>query len=165
MVNIVAGQLAGAPIKYFADWTERVAKGELPKTKPTRPQGLERNIVVTTWDCGNPKKYLHDLIASDRRYPTVNAYGPVFGSPEYSTDVIPILDPTTHTVTVNTGGGQSHTDLAWQVVAGSDYFFTHNISGFIEYKYLDYTSTQIDTNHDRDLGQHLLGAGVRFFFH
>src|SRR5215475_12593474 len=99
MVNIIAGQLAGAPIKYFADWTERVAKGELPKTKPTRPQGLERNIVVTTWDWGNPKKYLHDLIASDRRYPTVNAYGPVFGSPEYSTDIIPILDPKTHTVT------------------------------------------------------------------
>src|SRR6516165_5387410 len=94
-----ASQFAGAPIKYFADWTERVAKGELPKTKPTRPQGLERNIVVTTWDWGNPKKYLHDLIASDRRYPTVNAYGPVFGSPEYSTDVIPILDPKTHTVT------------------------------------------------------------------
>src|SRR5947207_6511096 len=48
MVNIMAGQLAGAPIKYFADWTERVAKGELPKNKPARPQGLERNVVVTT---------------------------------------------------------------------------------------------------------------------
>ena len=99
MVNILAGQLAGAPIKYFADWTERVAKGELPKTKPTRPQGVERNVVVTTWDWGDPKKYLHDLIASDRRDPTVNAYGPLFGQPEYSTDVLPILDPKTHTVT------------------------------------------------------------------
>jgi len=99
MVNILAGQLSGAPIKYFADWTERVAKGELPKTKPTRPQGVERNVVVTTWDWGDPKKYLHDLIASDRRDPTVNAYGPLFGQPEYSTDVLPILDPKTHTVT------------------------------------------------------------------
>ena len=45
------------------------------------------------------KQYLHDLIASDRRHPTVNAYGPLFGSAEYSTDVIPILDPRTHTVT------------------------------------------------------------------
>src|SRR5881296_2460491 len=71
-----------------------------------------------------------------------------------------LVNPTTGTVTVNTGGGQSHADLAWQVVAGSDYFFTPKISAFIEYKYLDYTSTQIDTNHDRDLGQHLLGAGV-----
>jgi opacity protein-like surface antigen len=76
-----------------------------------------------------------------------------------------IVDPVTGRVPVNTGGGQSHADLAWQVVAGSDYFFTQNMSAFIEYKYLDYTSTQIDTNHSRDLGQHLLGAGVRFFFH
>ena len=105
MVNILAGQLSGAPIKYFADWTERVAKGELPKTKPTRPQGVERNVVVTTWDWGDPKKYLHDLIASDRRDPTVNAYGPLFGQPEYSTDVLPILDPKTHTVTNFQGAG------------------------------------------------------------
>ena len=35
---------------YFADWTDRIAKGELPHAKPPRPQGVERNIVVTTWD-------------------------------------------------------------------------------------------------------------------
>ena len=45
------------------------------------------------------KQYLHDLIASDRRNPTVNAYGPLFGAPEYSTDTMPILDPKTHSVT------------------------------------------------------------------
>src|SRR5437899_180099 len=76
-----------------------------------------------------------------------------------------VVNPVTGTVPINTGGGQSHADLAWQVVAGSDYFFTPNISAFIEYHYLDYTSTQIDTNESRDLGQHLVGAGVRFFFH
>ena len=76
-----------------------------------------------------------------------------------------LVDPVTGRVPVNTGGGESHTDLAWQVVAGSDYFFTQNMSAFIEYKYLDYTSTQIETNQSRDLGQQLLGAGVRFFFH
>ena len=99
MVTPLAGPLGGAPYKYFGDWTDRIAKGELPHAKPPRPQGVERNIVVTTWEWGDPKKYLHDLIASDRRYPTVNAYGPLFGSPEYSTDVYPILDPRTHTVT------------------------------------------------------------------
>ena len=82
--------------RYLADWTDRVAKGELPHTKPTRPQGAERNIVVTTWDWLDDKHYLHDLIASDRRFPTVNAYGPVYGSTELSVDVIPILDPKTH---------------------------------------------------------------------
>ena len=45
--TILAGQLGGAPIKYFGDWTDRIAKGELPHAKPTRPQGVERNIVVT----------------------------------------------------------------------------------------------------------------------
>jgi len=100
MVNIIAGQLAAVPIKYYADWTDRIGKGELPHSKPERPQGVERNIVVTTWDWADEKHYLHDLISSDRRYPTVNAYGPVYGSPEYATDMIPILDPKTHKVTI-----------------------------------------------------------------
>ena len=76
-----------------------------------------------------------------------------------------LVDPVTGRVAIDNGGGQSHADLAWQVVAGSDYFFTQNMSAFIEYKYLNYTSTQIETNDDRDMGQQLLGAGVRFFFH
>jgi hypothetical protein len=99
MVSTLAGSLGGVPFRYLADWTDRIAKGELPHAKPMRPQGIERNIVVTIWEWGNPKKYLHDLISSDRRYPTVNAFGPLYGSPEYSTDVYPILDPRTHTVT------------------------------------------------------------------
>jgi hypothetical protein len=98
MVNPL-GALGGLPFKYFGDWTDRVAKGELPRAKPKRPEGVERNIVVTSWEWGDPKKYLHDLIASDRRNPTVNAFGPVYGSPEYATDLMPILDPKTHKVT------------------------------------------------------------------
>src|SRR5438309_7613120 len=99
MLNPLTGVLGGVPFKYFGDWTDRIAKGELPHSKPPRPQGVERNIVVTTWEWGGSKTYLHDLIASDRRYPTVNAYGPLYGPPEYATDVYPILDPQTHTVT------------------------------------------------------------------
>jgi opacity protein-like surface antigen len=78
---------------------------------------------------------------------------------------VEVVDPVTGRVPINTGGGRNHADLAWDVVAGSDYFFTPNFSAFIEYKFLDYTSTQIDTRQDRDLRQQLLGAGVRFFFH
>jgi hypothetical protein len=99
MTNQLAGTFAGAPFKYYAEWTDRIAKGELPAERPKRPEGLERNIVVTTWEWLTDKQYLHDLIASDRRNPTVNAYGPLFGSPEYSTDIMPILDPRTHKVT------------------------------------------------------------------
>ena len=79
--------------QLYGDWTDRIAKGELPFARPQRPQGVERNIVVTLRDWMNEKQYLHDLIASDRRYPTVNAHGPLFGSPEYSSDDIPVLDP------------------------------------------------------------------------
>src|SRR5207302_455367 len=96
--NRIAGQFGGAPYKYFGDWTDRVAKGELPKAKPPRPTGVERNIVVTTWDWSTPDKYMHDLIASDRRNPTVNANGPLYGSPEYATDNSPVLDPKTNKV-------------------------------------------------------------------
>ncbi len=78
---------------------------------------------------------------------------------------VEVVDPVTGRVPINTGGGRSHADLAWQVVAGSDYFFNPQWSAFIEYKFLNYTSTQIDTNQNRDLRQHLVGAGVRYFFH
>jgi hypothetical protein len=98
MTNRIAGQLGGAPYKYFGDWTDRVAKGELPKAKPARPAGVERNLVVTTWDWSTPDKYLHDLISSDRRNPTVNANGPLYGAPEYATDNMPVLDPKTNKV-------------------------------------------------------------------
>ena len=98
MFTALIKDLGGAPLPYFADWTNRISKGELPDAKPERPQGVERNIVITTWDWLDEKHYLHDLISSDRRNPTVNGYGPLYGSAEHSTDLIPILDPKTHTV-------------------------------------------------------------------
>src|SRR4029434_3368994 len=97
MMNRLAVQLGGVPFKYFGDWTDRVAKGELPKNKPPRPSGVERNVVVTTWDWSTPDKYLHDLISSDRRNPTVNANGPLYGAPEYSNHNMQILDSKTST--------------------------------------------------------------------
>lgn len=86
----------------YGDWTDRIAKGELPFATPPRPQGVERNIVVTLRDWMDDKHYLHDLIASDRRVPTVNAYGKLFGSPEYSSDVLPMLDPVKNVATTFT---------------------------------------------------------------
>jgi hypothetical protein len=98
MISQLGDRLGGAPFQYLADWTDRVAKGELPFAKPKRPEGAERNVVVTWWEWSQPERYLHDLISSDRRDPTVNSYGPLYGSPEYSTDSMPILDPKTHKV-------------------------------------------------------------------
>jgi hypothetical protein len=72
MVNPLAGQLGGAPFKYFANWTDCIANGELPHATPPRPQGVERKLVVTEWDWSRPDKYLHDLISSDKWEPTIN---------------------------------------------------------------------------------------------
>jgi hypothetical protein len=93
------GALQGVPFKYFADWTDRIAAGELPHEDPPRPSGLERNLVLTVRDWADPKVYLHDLSGTDERNPTVNANGPLFGAPELSTDEFPILDPVTNTDT------------------------------------------------------------------
>jgi len=99
MIAIAGGQLAGLPLRYLADWTDRIAAGELPKARPARPRGLERNIVVTVRDWANEKVYMHDLSSTDRRNPTVNAYGKLYGAPELSTDEFPILDPVENTAT------------------------------------------------------------------
>ncbi len=99
MVNNIGSLDTQVALKNFADWTDRIAAGELPKSKPQRPQGVERNVVVTLWDWGDAKTYLHDEIATDKRNPTVNAYGKIYSATEDSTDNLPILDPKTHTVT------------------------------------------------------------------
>ncbi len=77
----------------YADWTDRIARGEMPAAAPARPQGRERNIVITMWDYGTPKTYLHDEIASDKRNPTVNANGPIYGATEESTQFLPVVNP------------------------------------------------------------------------
>jgi len=84
-------------LELFGAWTDRIAAGELPASQPARPQGVERNVVITLWDWAGPKSYLHDEIATDRRHPTVNANGPLYGSPEESSNFVPILDPVRNT--------------------------------------------------------------------
>lgn len=82
--------------ELYGDWTDRIAAGELPKSKPSRPQGVERNVVVTVWDWSNPKAYLHDEISTDKRNPTINPNGLIYGATELSTDLVPVLDPVRH---------------------------------------------------------------------
>jgi len=83
-------------LQMFADWTDRIEAGAVPPA-PARPQGIERNVVITIWDWADPEAYLHDVVSTDRRDPTVNANGPVYGALELSKDYTPVLDPTTHT--------------------------------------------------------------------
>jgi hypothetical protein len=86
-------------LAMFADWTDRIAQGELPTAVPPRPQGRERNVVVTMWDWADPKAYLHDEIATDKRTPTVNANGPIYGALENAADYMPVVDPSRHSAT------------------------------------------------------------------
>jgi hypothetical protein len=99
MVNAIGRLDTQRALKEFANWTDRIAAGELPAAVPMRPQGIERNLVVTLWDWSDPKSYLHDAISTDKRNPGVNAGGLIFGAPEESTDLIPVLDPFRHTTT------------------------------------------------------------------
>ena len=86
-------------LKMYADWTDRIQAGEYPMTAPPRPQGIERNVVVSLWDWSAPEAYMHDLISADKRNPRINANGPVYGAPENSTDSMPVVNPTTHVAT------------------------------------------------------------------
>ncbi len=82
-------------IKMFSDWTDRVAAGEVPPAPP-RPEGIERNLVITLWDFATPKSFVHDLISTDKRNPTLNANGPLFAT-EWSTGTIEGVDPVENT--------------------------------------------------------------------
>ncbi|HJT89858.1 MAG TPA: carboxypeptidase-like regulatory domain-containing protein [Bryobacteraceae bacterium] len=103
--RVQSGQAGGAMMRglselgarrateLYGDWTTRIAHGDLPKEAPPRPQGLERNVVITQWDWADAKTYLHDEISTDKRNPRVNANGLIYGSPEESRDLLPVLDP------------------------------------------------------------------------
>ena len=84
-----------AALEMFADWTDRIVAGELPPAPP-RPVGVERNVVITQWDWADPTTYLHDEASTDKRDPTVNPYGSIYGALEASADYVPVLDPVSH---------------------------------------------------------------------
>jgi opacity protein-like surface antigen len=123
----------------------------------------ERN--ATTWI--NTGAFLANFIL--RFAPGNQKFQPYFGAGVgiyYAESAgVEVRDPVTGAVPINTGGGRSHADLAFDALAGADYFFSPKLSAFVEYKYLNYQSTQLNTRENRALGQQLVGAGVRYFFH
>ncbi|MES1255336.1 MAG: carboxypeptidase-like regulatory domain-containing protein, partial [Acidobacteriota bacterium] len=82
-------------LAMFADWTDRIAAGEVPAAPP-RPQGVERNVVLTLWDISTPVSFIHDSGSTDKRNPSVNAYGPIYGG-EWSENALVWVDPVKHT--------------------------------------------------------------------
>jgi hypothetical protein len=82
-------------LTMFADWTDRITKGEVPP-QPPRPQGPERNLVLTQWDWGGAHSYIHDEVAADKRNPTIGARGKVYGV-DFTEDALVWVDPVEHT--------------------------------------------------------------------
>src|SRR5437016_14293094 len=120
--NQVGSKRAAA---MYADWTDRIAKGEVPSAAPSRPQGKERDVVVTMWDWADPKVYLHDNIASDKRNPTVNSNGPIYGALEESADYLAVVDPTrnaTSKVTMRVRDPQTPSSASTKPAAPSPYW-------------------------------------------
>ena len=93
------GRLGTQGLKSFGEWTDRIARGELPAAQPSRPQEVERNVVLTLWDWAGPKDYMHDEVSTDKRNPRINANGLIYGATEESTDLFPVLDPVNHKAT------------------------------------------------------------------
>jgi hypothetical protein len=99
-------------LKMYADWTDKIAGGALPPVPP-RPEGIERNVVLTIEDWGQGH-FIHDQASSDRRDPHVNANGPIYGMGTL-TGTLEVLDPTTHKVsTIDVPGvdGAKHDQTA-----------------------------------------------------
>src|SRR5207245_3453445 len=112
MMGTVSQLGAQRAFAMFADWTDRIAAGEVPPAPP-QPQGVYRNVVITEWDWADPKAYLHDEVSTDRRNPTINANGPLYGSLELSADYLPVLDPVRHTASgVELSVRDAHTEPA-----------------------------------------------------
>jgi hypothetical protein len=59
-------------LKMFADWTDKIARGETPEVIPPRPTGIERNAVITQWDWGTDHSFMHDQVSSARHNPPAN---------------------------------------------------------------------------------------------
>ena len=96
MVNRLTQAGRRASLAMYSDWTNRIEAGEYPTVAPSRPEGVERNVVISQWDWADPTAYMHDLISADKRDPTVNANGPLYGATEASKDYMPVLDPNTN---------------------------------------------------------------------
>ena len=91
------GRLDGErAIANFADWTDRIAKGELPFDKPRAAAG--HRAQPGHHDVGLPAPgVLPARRGVDRPAQSAReSNGPVYGSPEDSTDIVPVVDPRAH---------------------------------------------------------------------
>jgi hypothetical protein len=75
----------------WVDWVDRIAKGATPPV-PERPKGVERSLVLSIWDFGTRSAFPHDLISTDKRYPTINPNGRLYVY-DWGEGAVSIIDP------------------------------------------------------------------------
>jgi mono/diheme cytochrome c family protein len=95
-MNLLAEQLnRDILLDVLENWGEKIAAGETPEAAPPRPEGIERNFVITQWEYGGEYTYAHDVISTDKRnphlYPDEKIYGLDIGN-----DHLLVLDPGKH---------------------------------------------------------------------
>jgi len=73
-----------------------LAAGKSSPDQPKRPMGIERNLVLTLWDWSRSDARPHVIVGTDKRKPSVNIHGPVYGTPESSTHAVPVFEPARH---------------------------------------------------------------------
>ena len=89
MANAIGRLGADRALKLFADWTDRIAAGELP---PRSRRGRRASSATSSSRCGTGRirrPICTTRSSTDRRNPTVNANGPIYGALEQSTDYLP----------------------------------------------------------------------------
>jgi hypothetical protein len=96
MLGVVDARLGhDTGLAMFADWGDRIAAGEVPPAPP-RPQGIERDVVLSIWDFASDRAFVHDVVASNQWKPTVNANGPIYGG-DLSAGTLEYVDPIEYT--------------------------------------------------------------------
>lgn len=81
-------------LKMMSDWTTAIKAGAVPPAPP-RPQGIERNVVITMWNWGDNVAFVHDEVSTDKRNPRVNSNGLVYAV-DIGNDNLLIADPNEH---------------------------------------------------------------------
>ena len=83
-------------LQVLGSFAERIAAGETPSETPPRPQGVERNFVITQWGWGGRYTYAHDETATDKRNPYLYPNQPIYGV-DIGNDHVLVVDPIKHT--------------------------------------------------------------------
>lgn len=91
MYTVLTIQGKEPSLKAYSAWTEKIAAGAVPPAPP-RPKGVERNLVLTLWDVGSDKTFMHDLVSTDKNHPNVNAGGRVYAASAGHGQLV-VMDP------------------------------------------------------------------------